>query len=66
MTKAQRAAIDEGIKNVGGLVKAAARFKVTIAAIGNWRTRGIPNKRLKEFSEVTGVSRVKLRPDLYA
>lgn len=66
MTKDQRAALDEGIKKLGGLVKTAAHFKVTIAAIGLWRSRGLPNKRLRAFALATGVSRERLRPDLYA
>lgn len=65
MTKEQRAAIDQGIDNLGGLVKAAAHFDITLSAIGNWRKRGVPNKRLKQFSEDGRVPRERLRPDLY-
>lgn len=65
MTKDQRKALDEGIDNVGGFVKATEVFEVTAAAISNWRKRGLPNKRLKEFASKTGVSRERLRPDLY-
>ena len=66
MTKDQRQAIDEGIDKLGGFVAAAAHFQVTLAAIGNWRKRGLPLKRLKQFVKATGVSRERLRPDLYA
>lgn len=64
--KDQRKAIDEGIEKLGGFVKAAAHFKVTPAALSNWRKRGVSLKRLKEFVSTTGVPRERLRPDLYA
>ncbi len=66
MDKKQRKAIDLAISNLGGIVKAAERFKVTVSAIGYWRAEGIPIKRLKEVSQASGVAREQLRPDLYA
>jgi len=66
MDKKQRKALDLAIDNLGGIVKAAERFGVTVSAIGYWRAKGVPFGRLKEVSEASGVSREQLRPDLYA
>jgi Putative antitoxin of bacterial toxin-antitoxin system, YdaS/YdaT len=66
MKKEQRAATDLAIKNMGGLVKTAARFSITLSAIGYWRQRGVPLKHLKAVVLEGKVAREKLRPDLYA
>lgn len=66
MKKDQRAATDLAIKKMGGLVKIAAHFDVTLSAIGHWRKRGVPLKHLKEIVKRSGVERERLRPDLYA
>lgn len=66
MKKEQREATDLAIKNMGGLVKTADRFSITLSAIGYWRKRGVPLKHLKDVVIEGKVSRERLRPDLYA
>lgn len=62
----EQVALNEAIRAAGGIVKAAALFHVTLAAIGGWRRRGLPAKRVREIEDKTGVNRKRLRPDLYA
>ena len=38
---------------------------VTPQALGRWHYRGIPEDRVLQIEEVTGVPRFVLRPDLY-
>lgn len=66
MTKDQRKATDEAIRNLGGLVKCAEHFGITLSAIGHWRVRGVPLKHLKMVVKQADVARERLRPDLYA
>lgn len=49
------------------LEEVAALFSVNKATIIRWENGEVPlpAKRLKEFEEVTGIPRQKLRPDLY-
>lgn len=63
----QSKVIGEAIDKGGGLKAVAAALKMTEEGVRLWRVRGIvPSKRLVEFSQLTGVPREKLRPDLYA
>jgi len=66
MDPEQLAALNEAIEKGGGIVKLAKTLDVTISAIQQWRTRGLPPKRVKPLETASGVSRVRLRPDLYA
>lgn len=59
-------ALNEAIDNLGGLVKAAKKLKVTIAAIDYWRRKGLPPERVRAVADLGGVKRERLRPDLYA
>lgn len=66
MKKQQLAATNQAIKNLGGLTKAAKRYKISIQAVQNWRARGVPQDRVKEIAADSGVARELLLPDLYA
>jgi hypothetical protein len=59
-------ALNEAIKIMDGIVAAAAKLKVTVAGVQHWRRRGVPPERCKEIELLTGVSRARLRPDIYA
>jgi hypothetical protein len=65
MEKKRLAAINRGIAALGGFVKTAARFKITPAALQHWRTRGVPIKHLREFSDASGVPIEDLNPELF-
>jgi DNA-binding transcriptional regulator YdaS (Cro superfamily) len=58
-----RRALDRAIEILGGIVKASERLEVTVAALQNWRSRGVPAGRALQLEELTGVSRKRLRPD---
>jgi DNA-binding transcriptional regulator YdaS (Cro superfamily) len=66
MDPEQLKALNEAIEKGDGIVKLAKTLNVTISAISQWRKRGLPPKRVKPLEAATGVSRVRLRPDLYA
>lgn len=66
ITPEQLAALNEAIEKGGGIVKLAKTLGVTISAIQQWRSRGVPSKRAKPIETATGVSRARLVPDLYA
>lgn len=66
MKKAQREATHLAIKNMGGPVKTAERFGISVQAVGWWSKRGVPLKHLKAAVQGGGVTRERLRPDLYA
>jgi DNA-binding transcriptional regulator YdaS (Cro superfamily) len=66
MDPKQLAALNEAIEKGGGIVKLAKTLDVTISAIQQWRTRGLPAKRAKPLEKASGVSRTRLRPDIYA
>lgn len=59
-------ALNEAIDALGGPVKAAARWKVTLAVIYQWRKKGVPPLRVPLVSDTSGVDRKRLRPELYA
>lgn len=66
MDPEQLAALNEAIEKGGGIVKLAKTLNVTISAIQQWRTRGLPSKRAKALETASGVPRARLLPDLYA
>lgn len=49
----------------GGREVLASHLKVTPAAIGNWKSRGVPIEHCPEIERLTGrvVTRQQLRPD---
>lgn len=48
---------------VGGAVELAKRLGITRQAVNLWPM--VPLKHLKAVSEITGIPRQQLRPDLY-
>lgn len=66
MTKTQRAATNEAIENMGGVVETAALFGISSQGVALWRKRGVPLKHLKKVLARSKVKRERLRPDLYA
>jgi len=48
---------------VGGLSELSRRLGVTRQAVSNWNK--VPFKYIRTISEMTGIPREKLRPDLY-
>jgi len=48
---------------VGGLSELSRRLGVTRQAVSNWNK--VPFKYIRSISEMTGIPREKLRPDLY-
>lgn len=66
MTDEQLAATNLAIEKLGGLTEVAKRYKISTAAVQNWRTRGVPQDRVKEIEKDSGIPRAKLLPDLYA
>lgn len=66
MDAKQLAATNLAIKNLGGITKTAKRYGISIPAVQNWRKRGVPQERIKQIEEDSGVPREKLLPHLYA
>ena len=66
MNEAQLTATNEAIERLGGLTATAKRYQISVQAVQNWRSRGVPTDRVKELETDTGVPREQLRPDLYA
>jgi DNA-binding transcriptional regulator YdaS (Cro superfamily) len=66
MTKDQLAATNKAIEVLGGLSAVADRYNISVQAVQNWRTRGVPPKRVREIANDSGVSRERLLPHLYA
>lgn len=65
MNAKQLAATNLAIDNMGGIVQCAKIMGCTLAAIGFWRTRGVPKKHLKKVVKLGKVAGKLLRPDLY-
>lgn len=57
-------ALDKAARLVGGRSTLAAHLDVTVAAIGNWKTRGVPLEKCMPIERATGglVTRRDLRP----
>jgi hypothetical protein len=57
--------IEEGSKPMGGQKSLAAALKVTPQAVAKWKLKGVPSVRVLDLERVTGISRHRIRPDLY-
>jgi DNA-binding transcriptional regulator YdaS (Cro superfamily) len=58
--------IDEAIKAAGSQQALGKLLGISQAAVSEWRLRGrIPAERVLRVEAVTGVSRYRLRPDIY-
>ncbi|MBP7572597.1 MAG: helix-turn-helix domain-containing protein [Rhodoferax sp.] len=57
--------LDVACREIGGRLELANALGVTVAAIGNWKTRGVPIEHCTAIEQrVNGkVSRRELRPD---
>jgi DNA-binding phage protein len=66
MNAKQLAATNRAIKALGGITKTAKRYGISVPAVQNWRTRGVPKERVKDVEKDSGVSRAALLPNLYA
>lgn len=62
----QLRATNRAIKALGGITKTARRYGISIPAVQNWRTRGVPQERIKDIEADSGVPREELLPQLYA
>jgi len=56
--------LDEAIRAVGGVSELARRIGIAQPSVSNWDH--VPADRVLAVEAATGVSRVRLRPDLYA
>lgn len=57
--------VEKAIDECGGLQKAAEALGVRYQAVQKWLKGRVPAERVVPLSEVSGVSREDLRPDLY-
>jgi DNA-binding transcriptional regulator YdaS (Cro superfamily) len=57
--------LDQAALILGGRAVLADLLKVTAAAVGNWKARGVPIERCPEIERLTGgrVLRQQLRPE---
>ena len=65
MNEKQLAATNLAIERLGGITKAAEHYDISVSAVQQWRTKGVPKNRVKEIEADTGVAREDLLPDLY-
>jgi DNA-binding transcriptional regulator YdaS (Cro superfamily) len=65
IAKMKETALEKAKENVGGstALSRALSGKITPQAISQWKT--VPANRVLDVERVTGVSRHRLRPDLY-
>lgn len=56
-------ALAEAAKSVGGIIKLSVALNLSRAAASQWRR--VPPERVLDVERLTGVSRYRLRPDLY-
>lgn len=56
--------LDRAARLVGGRSNLASQLRVTPAAVGNWKSRGVPVEHCAEIERLTGgqVRRPQLRP----
>jgi len=59
----ERAALNEAIAIAGGVTRLAELLGIASQAIHQWKS--VPVARVLKIEEVTGVSRYRLRPDIY-
>jgi len=55
--------VELGAKKVGGLTRLAKQLGISHQSFYSWSQ--VPADRCLEFERVTGISRHKLRPDIY-
>lgn len=58
--------VSEAIKSGGGIRSVALKLGIGYEAVRKWAKSGhVPAERVLSLESLTGVSRSKLRPDLY-
>lgn len=55
--------LTQAIDLLGGQEKFAKRLRITYQAVSQWRR--VPSHRVLKIEALTGISRYRLRPDLY-
>ncbi len=60
--------LDQAAMHMAGRTKLAIALDVSVAAIGNWKKRGVPYEKCPAIERLTGgkVTRQQLRPDDWA
>jgi DNA-binding transcriptional regulator YdaS (Cro superfamily) len=61
----QKDALQRAIKSAGSGIKLAKAIGVSRQAIQQWKRTGVPAVRCADVERATGISRAKLRPDIY-
>lgn len=61
----QTEALKEAIKLAGGQSELSRQLDLTPQAVQSWTKHGIPAKWVIRVEKETGVSRHRLRPDIY-
>jgi len=56
--------VDRAARQAGGRRALALELRVTEAAIGNWKARGVPAEHCPAIEGLTGVRCEELRPDI--
>lgn len=66
MTEVAREALEEAVRLAGGQARLARAVGVTVQAVHQWMSKGrVPVERAVKVSEVTGVSKHRLRQDIF-
>ena len=63
LTMLRDKALQEAIRRIGGVRALARELGIDHAAIVRWER--VPAVRVREVERITGVSRYRLRPDVY-
>lgn len=66
MTDVARDALMEAVRAAGGQARLARAVGVTVQAVHQWLNKGrVPVERASKVAEVTGVSKHRLRQDIF-
>lgn len=58
-------ATKQAVKTAGGMKALGAELSISYQAVQKWLKSGIPAGRVLEVESLTGVSRYRLRPDIF-
>lgn len=66
MAEVAREALEEAVRLAGGQARLARAVGVTVQAVHQWLSKGrVPVERASKVAEVTGVSKHRLRQDIF-